>query len=335
MRPFIAFGACDFRFNDGLKMRTDRRSQSEECHLSPVRLLKLVFVLFAMLSPVKQVAAAAGGGVPSVVIADESVVYSAPSFDAPPIGGFRRGQIVFTSRRTFGSDVTFFRVRLGNRLGYIVTIDVDRREVSVQRAQRRAEVQRKRAEQRDERKTGTVQKKPANSPPSKPTEPYVFTRYFGVSVGSTLFREEIPGLEAQDRLTTLGLKLTGPDVIIKGPLVDFNLAFSQRPPAYYEPASVVPPTGVVVLSDLLLLAPYRAQDNWAFYGGLGPHLSLVSVRLVGTDRVRSVTALNLGIALYLGIGGRWGKWSARFEAKQIYERRGYQTVLLAIQNQLW
>ena len=163
--------------------------------------------------------------------------------------------------------------------------------------------------------------------------PLYFTRSVGASLGYTLFREGINGVDAKEGLLTYGLKVTGPDVFFDGPVMDINIVLHYGAPGYYGQFSSTKPSGFVLWSDALLLIPFSQKQNSMIYLGAGPLLVLSNFKVTNSNRPMDLTALNLGLSFSLGGGVRFGNVTVRLEGKYFLEKKSYQGILTSLQTE--
>lgn len=289
--------------------------------------------------PAQTAPAKRSSGVGAVVKTDGALVYAQPDFDAEVLTNLKRGQRVLVSRGVTGEYAKFHRVRVGKTLGYIADIDVTvdggsggaasptgsstSKNAKNKKSKDAAKVAREKEKEREKNKD----KKP------KDRMPIYFTRYVGLLIGQTAFKEGIHGVDANENLLTYGVKVTGPDVLISGPVLDFNVALHYGAPDYYTKLSAIKPSGFVLWTDLLLLMPIVNNDNWMITFGLGPLFVLSNFKVFNQDRPMDLTALNVGASFSLGAAVRFEKMAVRLEGKYHVEKQSYRGLLAAVQTE--
>ena len=259
-------------------------------------------------------------GVPATVRTDGAMVYSKPDFDADVLGNLRRGDRVRVSSGTLGDYARFHKVSAGAIIGWIADIDVQ-----VEGA----------AKKRDHKRGS---KKNARSPKEKKpfvdeSLPLFFTKYMGVFVGLTEFNESISGVDAREALFIYGLKFTGPDILLTGPVMDFNLALHYGAPSYYTKLSSTKPSGFIIQTDALLLYPFFNRDKFNVTFGLGPLLKFSSFNVTSGGEIKSLSEFDIGLSVALGAAVKLGKIALRLEAKYLVEKHQQKMVQFALQQE--
>lgn len=288
--------------------------------------------------------------IPAKVGSSGANVYSRADFDSPVLSRLNAGQSVQVTRgKASGPVGKFHQVRIGNRVGYVSEIDVTAAGVPAAGSQPQAGQRRsnpaapvakpgenaKARQKTDPKANRQSGRRPPPKKEEKPKQklPFYFSRFIGVLVGSTQFKEDIAGVNAQDSLLIYGLKITGPDVVFSGPVMDLNIALHYGAPRYYESLTRVKPTGYVILVDALLLLPFTQGDYSSLYLGLGPLISYSSFRVLNNGRSQDLSTLNLGAALSLGAGWRMDKVTLRLEGKYLYEKKQNTTFQASLQTE--
>jgi hypothetical protein len=284
-------------------------------------------------------------GVGASVLTDGAMVYTKPDFDADVLTKLKKGQRVRVSRGVRGEYAKFHKVRAGSVLGWIAEIDV-----KVDGAPRRAEAARerqaneprertsKRAQAEAEAKAKAKDKREAESPREKKpfmdeSLPIFFTKYVGVLAGASEFVESVSGVDSHETLLVYGLKVTGPDVLLTGPVMDFNIALHYGAPSYYDSLSSTKPGGFVLMSDALLLYPFFNRDKAMITFGLGPLLKFSNFSVTSGGDAKSLTELDAGVSLALGGAVKFGKIAVRLEGKYMLEKHQEKLFQLAVQQQ--
>jgi hypothetical protein len=281
----------------------------------------LLFFTVPQISEAKNAVKASGsGGVLSQVSIPKAKVYEAPDFDSKVLTLLPGGRQVYTSSKSFGESVRFYKIRIGNKIGYISTIEV----------RRKSDVK---DDPRDQGKFGKKSKLDANGKKKK-SEPLMFSRFFGLQIGSTGYRENIPGIDANTNMIFYGAKLTGPDVLVSGPIIDLNFNVSLSAPSYYTNYSLTKPTGVLIWLDTLLLAPLGARQDSAFYLGVGPTFVFSYIQVVTGGESRTLSSLNVGATVMVGAAYRAERLVFKAEAKQVFEKKQYTGFLVSLQSEL-
>lgn len=263
----------------------------------------------------------------AVVVAEESQIYAEPDLDAKVVTIAKRGMKIPVSKGMRGEYAKFFRTRVNGKIGWILTIDIR----SVAEAKKvftkaRAEAYKpgpfaKESQDEDEQDTESKHSK---------HEPFTFTRSVSLVVGSTEYKESINGVDHATNLLNYGLKLTGPDVFLTGPLMDVNILLHYGAPSYYSELSSTKPSGFVMWWDANLLLPIMARENYLIGIGAGPLLVISNIQASQGTQDYGMWQFNLGADLELTAGVRWGDFCARLEGKYYFEKKSYRQVQLAI-----
>jgi hypothetical protein len=284
-----------------------------------------------------------GAGLAAKVKNEGAQVYDKPDFDGQVLATLSTGDKVRVSKGVTGSYAKFRRVRVGAVLGYISTMDVEVEGGAV--ADEMAPPAKKKPRARADVKAPTKSaKKSKNAKNAKALAqakamkkrqglPIYFSRYVGALVGVSEFKEGIAGADASTSFTIFGLKITGPDTVLSGPITDLNIALHYGAPSYYGPLSPkMTPTGFVLLADLDLLIPFVQNQNNMVYFGLGPLLVLSSFKVKSGSSVMDLTTLNLGASFVLGGAVRMDEVALRLEAKYFLEKQSYRALQASVQT---
>lgn len=275
-------------------------------------------------------------GVEATVTTDGALVLERADADANPISQLAENAKIRVSKRTVeGPDGgKFRRVRAGKRIGYIAEIDIrigsgpsgDEAAGESSGQNKKSKAKKKDAERKAD------PKKTAKKHPPKPREEMLFTHFVGLLLGSSEYKESISGVNSSTNLMFYGLKITGPDLILGGPIVDFNFALHYGAPSYYAPLSSTNPTGFILLTDLLFMLPFSHSQNSMIYFATGPLLAFSKFAVVNAGRSMDLTQLDLGVSLELGAGYRIGDVGLRLEGKYYIETQSYKAIQVSIQS---
>lgn len=305
------------------------------------------------------------GGIQGRVKTDGALIYNRPDFDADVLATLSEGTEVRISRGVVGEFAKFHRVRIGDKIGYIAEIDVTPEIGAEPEITAPAPTPVPRARQKSPEKSAEkILPKPDEPPLEKPLanraaknrakksdgkakiakksdkktekkrkrKEFMYTRYVGLAGSMVWYKEDIRGVASEAALGFFGLKLTGPDVLLQGPIMDFNLLLHYGAPDYYGPLSYTAPTGFILMTDALFLLPFVQEKNHMYYLGVGPLLVLSEFKIVNGARSMDLVALNFGLSTELGVGFRIGSVAFRVEGKYHWERRSYRSVLATLQT---
>lgn len=259
----------------------------------------------------------------SVVVAPETLVYEKPDLDSKPFAILPQGTRIPVSKGTRGEFQKFYRTRFQGKLGWVLTIDV-RPEAEVRKAIAKAKGKKPRkgpfaAENEAEENQGDGGK-----------NPYVFSQSASFVFGLVSFLEDVDGQSRQETLTVYGFKITGPDVLIQGPVVDLNFLLHYGAPTYYDSLSTSKPSGFVVWMDALLVMPLRMREDSLIAAAAGPVMALSSIQTSqGLSAVDSFDA-QIGLALSLTAGMRFDDLATRVDARYVIEGKSYPQFLFSL-----
>ena len=263
----------------------------------------------------------------AVVATDGAIVYDKPDQDANVITMLPQGQKVQVSRGTTNGPIPFHKIRVGQKIGYIADIDITTEEAAV--AQTAIQKKKSKPVKKDKNGKPVAEKKPKKP---KKREPMLFTKFAGFLFGQSQYKEGIVGVDASTTLPIYGIKITGPDVIMKGPITDFSLWIHYGAPSYYGPLSGNTPSGYLIFTDWLLLVPIYHGFNSMVYGELGPLLVYSNFNVFNAGHTETLSQINFGGSLLLGWGIRVDDFAFRLEGKYMFEKQNYGAIQLAVQT---
>jgi hypothetical protein len=262
----------------------------------------------------------------ATVKTDSAIVYANANFESQALTYLSAGKKVRISRKIYGDYFKFYKIKVSaKQIGYIATIDVTTEAQSKKdRSQEAAADRERRKQDRDDEEHERRSKR----------ESVWETRYAGILIGRTNFKESIAGVAAAANVTTYGVKITGPDLLIEGPVMDLNFAFHYGAPDYYNGISTTSSTGYLFLIDTSLMVPLAQGFDWAGYFSVGPFLKYSDFKMTSAV-AGGIDAAELSLGAAFGVGGvyRYKKLAARVEYKYYLERSSYSTVQLAFQTQ--
>jgi len=254
------------------------------------------------------------------VTADSAQVYQTGNFDGPVLGLVSRGQVYDISMAPVGP---FYTIRLRpGVVGYISDIDIRPGiKVSPLGKSSRPALQTKAEEPRS--KTRSVGK----------------ARYRGLGLEQIAYSEDTMGAVRSENLLFYGIKISGENTLIKGPMyVDFSLLFHGGAPSYYKKQTGQSAFGWVTLGQFLFETTFPESPIHMWFLGFGPliKISHFDVSASSNDRVTNYAlddisgglVFNLGLAFKLG-----SQFSFRTEAKYYFERARYSALALGLQSE--
>ena len=279
-------------------------------------------------------AKAKSNGVGAKVRTDGAMVYAKPDFDSDVLTTLKEGDKIRVSKGTLGEKANFHKVRAGSILGWIAEIDVQLDDAPFKREQRRG------AGKRDKDKTDKSDKKRPKSGEKKPKKPFMddntpmfFQKYVGAVIGLSDFNESINGVDAHESLFVYGLKITGPDILFNGPILDVNLLLHYGAPSYYNALSTTKPSGFLFMADTLLLYPFFNRDKGIVAVGFGPLIKYSSFSVTNGGDLKSLSEFDVGVSLALSGAMRFNKIAVRLEGKYLIEKHSEKLFQLAVQQQ--
>lgn len=272
-----------------------------------------------------------GSGVAASVRTDGAMIYSKPDFDSELLTTLKQGDKVRVSSGATGDFAKFHKVRVGSILGYIADIDVQ-----IEGAPKKRDHVRKFGEDGKDGKKHKLKKDAKADDKKKKFKdqslPILFTKYVGVLIGFSEFNEAITGVSSKENLLVYGLKITGPDVLLNGPIMDLNLAFHYGAPSYYTALSSTKPSGFVLMADALLLLPFFQRDLTMISIGLGPALRFSNFTVTSGGEPKSLTQLDLALSAALGGGFKLGKVAVRLEGKYLFGKQTDRLIQASVQQ---
>lgn len=251
----------------------------------------------------------------ATVSVDGAMVYNRPDFDSKVIAYLHKGSKVTVSQKVFGA---FRKVLVRKGLvGYISEVDVNAKGPGASSSH-----------------ASPHDKKAKNKRPRpRLHRPVADTRWIGALLGYVNYREQIAGGKPAANLMTYGLKLTGPNILLRGPyLMDLNLAVHAGAPKYYEQGADVTPSGFLVMIDTPLLFPVGDSRDSMAYLGIGPLLTYSAFDVILQGQNFHLEEMKLGLSLLVGYGYRIGDAIARLEAKYFIEKTQYVGVQFGLQG---
>ena len=286
---------------------------------------------FILTFSVATVSAQSGGkkttaGQDVTVSAETAIVYDKANFDASAIAYLPAGEQVRVSKKVYGKIQKFYKVRLQNgKFGYISTIDVQAGKKSASKSAKANSAKPLSDKERDQISRARVKRELA--------KPMMYNKWFGVSVGSVSFREKIEGTHGKAQLLTYGLKITGPDVLLQGPIMDINLVAHFGAPDYYKDISLTQATGFLFFGDAMILIPFGLGTDSGLYAGLGPMFKYSSFKSISNaGEPRDSSDFGIGGSFAAGVAYRFGAFSARVEGKYYVESLTHAQIQLGIQT---
>jgi hypothetical protein len=265
-------------------------------------------------------------GFAATVKTDGAGLYSQPDFDSNLLVMLNVGDQIKVSKGLVGQGVKFRRARAGAVIGYISNDDISIVKAdSTLKGASGGSSQTRTAARAGSGRTVGAKTKAGKAKASGDHLPMIFAKFIGGSIGQTGYK----GAGGKSPLTVYGLKVTGPDLLISGPIQDLSIVIHNGAPSYLNSASDSKSTGFVIFADLSLLLPLFQRQDAMIYAGIGPLLVLSSLKTATDAGIASRSSLNPGLSLNFGGGVRYPQWSnlaLRMEAKYLVEKQSYQSL---------
>ena len=166
---------------------------------------------------------------------------------------------------------------------------------------------------------------------SRNSTPLYFQNMIGGFIGYYNYQENIEGLDAKANLPLIGFRMTGPEILFTGPVLDLNVAISFGAPKYYEDIASAKPSGFALIADLSFVFPISQMPRGLIYATVGPllHFSKYSVVVtpIGGDDGDSVNfdlqEAKVGAVIGAGYGHRFGAFVTKLDLRVYVERKTY------------
>lgn len=249
------------------------------------------------------------------VMHDGAIVYSEADFDSQVLGYAKIGGIYEISSKTFG---VFYRIQVKpGVIGYIADSDI----MPLNKVSAKGNIE-------------STQKEKGERP--KKHRSFENARYFGLQYSQVNYFEETMGRGLTESLAFFGMKLSGPYLLIQGPInTEMNFIFHMGAPSYYEKYTGHAAAGWIFMTDFLIQMVLPQGKNTMFYFGFGPMFRISKFQtVVGSGTATTTYNLEdmaLGAAFNLGIGFRMGAVALRAEGKYYWEKYKNTAANLALQ----
>ncbi|MDB2426150.1 hypothetical protein N9W41_01245, partial [bacterium] len=142
--------------------------------------------------------------------------------------------------------------------------------------------------------------------------PFLFNKYIGASTGVVNIAEKYEGRVLSSPTNVIGIKVTGPEILLPQPL-DYEILFSMAPPKYFEEFSSKT-TGLFILAHVATNVPMIMRDRFYLYYGFGISALFTMFKNTMPAPLGEVDnqKLALGVDIPLGVAF---KVSSRFAVK--------------------
>ena len=258
-----------------------------------------------------------------VQLKNESPVYEAPNFDSPVKLFLPKGKRVryFPKRHKGpGGFGVFYKVKIRkNEYGYVVEDDIDApKKPLVKSPSHNNEID------------GPFGEAPFDIKDDSNHSIYL-SRYMGFTYNLVNYSEDIAGQNLTAITNFLGIKLSGPGVLIGAPL-DVNIMILFGTPTYYQRFASAT-TGFLLISDIIFMLPL-VERQWALiYYGAGPLLtySKYDVKVKGLKSIWDSQEIRMGGSFPLGVAFKFSSFLLKAEAKYYVEKKRYFGLQVGLQ----
>lgn len=267
------------------------------------------------------------------ILREGAEVFKEPNFDSEVIAQLAEGRKFFSSSKKFNG--TFYRILVGKGLtGYIA--DSDARPLHKQGVSGEDSPGKSKSGKNDEA-AGKMQKKTA----PKPERRKVFSNsnFVGVSYSMIDYKENTMGDHRRDQLGFFGFKVSGPDLLVEGPMpTELNILFYPGAPSYYEKTTGRAASGWVLIMDGIWQNYYPlSREAFGIYG-FGPLFKFSKYNLGLVDKATGATSyysaedMSLGLVFSVGAALRLGSVALRGEYSYYWEKEAYGAFSLSLQK---
>ena len=271
----------------------------------------------------------------AVVVTDGGTLYATPDFDAAVVDYLAFKTPVVSSRKALpgqGGLGLFHRVKYKDKSGFMADTDLKILDKEVGGGSGAAG-----GEKPESKKAGTkrLKSKAFNQDEEESRgkrEPLYFSRQAGAAVALVNFTEKFSGRRLKDNIVMYGLRLTGPDMILGGPPIDFNFWFSMQKPGYYKDFSR-DVNGFLLFGDIMALLPLWEGRNSIINYGLGWMWTYTSYKVQVKNTPFDSKEFRSGLDFMLGFGHRIDSLVIRADVKYYYEKTQYFGYLLSFQSE--
>ncbi len=296
--------------------------------------LVLSLVTMAPLSFAQQQKSTSGTPPHQVIILREGAeVFKDPNFDSEVIAQVPEGKKFFSSSKKFNG--TFYRILIGKDLtGYIA--DSDAKPLNQQGLASGSGPGKNKAGKNIDSLTKREGKSAQGSDRRKA---FSGSNFVGISYSMVDYKENTMGDHRRDQLAFIGFKVSGPDLLVEGPMpTELNILFYPGAPGYYEKVTGRAASGWVLLMDGIWQSYFPvSREAFGIYG-FGPlfkfskyNLGLVD-KTTGSTSYYSAEDMSLGLVFSVGAALRLGSVALRGEYSYYWEKEAYGAFSLSLQK---
>lgn len=279
------------------------------------------------------------------VVRDQAEIFRDPHFDSEVIGQVPEGQKFFSSSKKFNN--TFYKILISKgQLGYIADSDVrklwnDSEENKSQgKKSEETKLEQKKTEGKKTDKKNKSEGK-TNKPKADEKKRKVFSNsnFVGISYSSLEYKENTMGDHRRATIGFFGLKVSGPDLLVDGPMpTELNILFYPGAPNYYEQVTGKSASGWILIMDGIWQNYYPLSREAFGIFGFGPLFKFAKYNLGLQDRSTGQTSyyasedISLGMVFSVGGAIRVGSLALRGEYSYFWEKEAYGGFSFSLQK---
>ena len=256
-------------------------------------------------------------------INEEAQVYEKADFDSTIIATLPADETFDISKALVNG--AFYKIRISppgepSRLGFIADTDIKPLFKTAKAAESKAV---------GEEPEKNDRKKSAKKRPPRKKKSFENTRYVGPVFALIDFQEDTMGQKLHENLGFVGLKVSGPNVLLEGVPIDVNLLFYSGAPSYYKKATGNSASGFIFMGNILMQTYWPIGPNALTYFGFGPMMkySKFDVELFDTTTSKnqpfSLEDISVGASFDVGLGFRAGPVALRVDYQYFWEKQMY------------
>lgn len=237
----------------------------------------------------------------ATIVSSEALVYSEAHFNAEIVATLKRGGIFYVSLKPTGP---FYRIRIQKgKMGWIPKDDLQMGELD------QSEIAKNSKKERE----GDTKKRP-----------FFALKHLALGVDYINYTESTIRGEQSAWTPFLGLKWSGLDTVISGPIFFESNLLIGGAPSYYGDFSHTSASGFIVIADIVLQMVVPRSDKFMTYYGLGSMSRYSNLDLSVSGRTYDAQELTLGVLANYGVAFRLGAdWALRLDGKYYWERERY------------
>ena len=267
---------------------------------------------------------------------EPATVYSSPDFDSETIDELKPGTKIPISTKQFqgnGGMGLFHKIKTpSGKLGYVPDTDVVLPKGTKLDSPKEPKGLSKDKPARREKQQTPVHVE-QQQPEEKQRKSIYLTRYAGGTLALVDYTEKFPGAKLHAQTPFIGLRLTGPGALFKGPPIDFNLQLSPMAPSYLNKLSGHKGSGFLLMTDLMLNLPLYDTPHTLLYYGLGILLNFSDYKVQVGNGTYNSQDLRLGMDFDVGYAYRFSHFVVRADLKAYIEKTFYLSEMLTFQTE--